>query len=192
VALLSPWLLGERPRRGDLGYMLVMAVGLVLCLADAEARFETAPNPVGGNLLAVVTGLFWALTVIGLRWLGRDGERAKHVPAAVVSGNLFAFLICLPAALPLPAPSATDLGIIVYLGVFQIGLAYVLLTSGLAEVPALEASLLLLLEPVLNSVWSWWMHGEVPAATALAGAALILASTVARALSRPSGPPTGR
>jgi drug/metabolite transporter (DMT)-like permease len=185
VAALSPWLLGERPQRSDFVYMAVMAAGLVLCLGDSEQRFETAPDPVTGNLLAVLTGLFWALTVIGLRWLGRDEESAKHVPAAVVSGNLVAFLVCLPAALPLPALEPVDLAIVVYLGVFQIGLAYLLLTSGLGSVRALEASLLLLIEPVLNSVWSWWLHGEVPSETALAGAALILGSTLVRARWRP-------
>ena len=43
---------------------------------------------------------------------------------------------------------------------FQIGLAYVCLSKGMPGVPALEASLLLLLEPVLNPVWAWVVHGE--------------------------------
>lgn len=180
VALLGPWLLRERLRRGDLVYMLVMAVGMVLCLGDAEARFATAPDPVTGNIVAVVTGLFWALTVLGLRWLGRDPESAEDVPAAVISGNLIAFLACLPAALPLPEVTAADVSIVVYLGVVQIALAYVLLTAGLERVPALEASLLLLIEPVLNSLWAWWVHGEVPSAIAVVGAGLILGSTLTR------------
>ena len=45
---------------------------------------------------------------------------------------------------------------------FQIGLAYGCLIEGLRGVPALEASLLLLLEPVLNPVWAWMVHGERP------------------------------
>lgn len=182
IALLAPWLLRERPRRGDLLYMAVMAVGLVLCLGDTQARFETAPDPVTGNVLAVFTGVFWALTVLGLRWLGRDAESSDQVAAAVVSGSLIAFLACLPAALPFPEFGASDVWIVVYLGVFQVGLAYVLLTAGIKTVSALEVSLLLLIEPVLNTLWAWWIHGEVPGPGSIAGAVLILGSTLAKAV----------
>jgi drug/metabolite transporter (DMT)-like permease len=48
--------------------------------------------------------------------------------------------------------------------------------------PALEASLFLLLEPVLNPLWAWLLQGEVPAAATLAGGAVILAATAARSL----------
>lgn len=193
VALLAPWLLRERPRRGDLVFMAVMAVGLVLCLGDTQARFETAPDPVTGNILAVVTGVFWALTVIGLRWLGKDTESSDQVAAAVVSGNLIAFLVCLPAALPLPELGAPDVWIVVYLGVFQIGLAYVLLTSGIKTVSALEVSLLLLIEPVLSALWAWSMHGEVPGSGSIAGAVLILGSTFGKVVfGSSSGPSPSR
>jgi drug/metabolite transporter (DMT)-like permease len=65
-----------------------------------------------------------------------------------------------------------------YLGVFQIGLAYYLLIRGLARLRAFEASLLLLLEPVLNPVWAWLVHGEQPGAWSLAGGAVILLATL--------------
>ena len=45
---------------------------------------------------------------------------------------------------------------------FQIGLAYCFVARGMARLPALEVSVLLLLEPVLNPVWTWLVHGEVP------------------------------
>jgi DME family drug/metabolite transporter len=73
--------------------------------------------------------------------------------------------------------------VITYLGVAQIGLAYVLLTRALRLVPALEASLLLLLEPVLNPVWAWIVHGEVPSPWSISGGALILLATAAKAVS---------
>ena len=197
VALLSPWLLAERPRRGELLYMLAMAVGLVLCLGDSEARFATAPDPWTGNLLGVVTGVFWAFTVLGLRWLGRDERRADEAQSAVVAGNLIAFLFCLPAALPFPVLSPGDVWIVLYLGAFQIGLAYVLLTAGIKTVSALETSLLLLVEPVFSALWAWWIHGEAPGPASLAGAALILGSTLFKAgleliRSRPRGDPAAR
>ena len=67
-----------------------------------------------------------------------------------------------------------------YLGAFQIALAYVFLIRGLKHVPALEASLLLLLEPVLNPVWAWMVHGERPGPWSIAGGLLILMATLAK------------
>jgi drug/metabolite transporter (DMT)-like permease len=96
---------------------------------------------------------------------------------AVVSGNLTAFLVSLPMALPLGPHAPVDWVVIVYLGVFQIALAYVLVTSGLRHIPALEASLILLIEPVLNPVWAWLFQGERPGAWALLGGGIILGAT---------------
>ena len=90
--------------------------------------------------------------------------------------------------------------LVAYLGTLQIGLSYALLTRGLPHVPALEATLLLLLEPVLNPIWAWLVHGEVPNAWSLGGGAVILVATLVKTLSdarrapealgnRPSGPP---
>lgn len=71
--------------------------------------------------------------------------------------------------------------VVIYLGVAQIALAYFFLTRGISKVPALEASLLLLLEPVLSPVWAWLVHREEPSLGALAGGGMILLATVIRA-----------
>jgi len=71
--------------------------------------------------------------------------------------------------------------VIVYLGSFQIALAYFLLTRALRDVRALEAALLLLVEPVLNPVWAWIVHGERPGPWALLGGAIILGATAVKA-----------
>jgi drug/metabolite transporter (DMT)-like permease len=72
-------------------------------------------------------------------------------------------------------PAWKDLAVVAYLGCFQIGLAYWLLTRAIKRVPVFEASLILLLEPVSNPIWSWLIHGERMDAWALAGAASVLA-----------------
>ena len=84
-------------------------------------------------------------------------------------------------ALPFADVSVRDAGLVVFLGVFQIGLAYALLTRATSRVTALEVTLLLLLEPVLNPVWSWVVHGERPSAWSLGGGAIILLATLLRA-----------
>jgi drug/metabolite transporter (DMT)-like permease len=120
--------------------------------------------------------------MMGLRWLekGRGGDAA----GAVVLGNLMAFAVGLPFALPV-APRPADVAILVFLGVFQIGLAYPLVLSALRRLSALEASLLLLVEPVLNPVWAWLAHGERAGTWALAGGAVILAATALRTWREP-------
>jgi drug/metabolite transporter, DME family len=96
----------------------------------------------------------------------------------VAAGNAIAFLISLPFLSGIPAGTAIDWLGVAYLGCFQ--LAVVLLSRGLRRVPALEASLLLLLEPALNPFWTWLVLRERPSAWAIAGGALILSATIAR------------
>ena len=69
-----------------------------------------------------------------------------------------------------------------YLGVFQIAVAYTFVTRGLRVIPALPAALILLIEPVLNPVWSWVFHGERPTSSALLGGVLILGATMLKSL----------
>jgi drug/metabolite transporter (DMT)-like permease len=180
VLVLSPWLLRERVRPADIGFMSLVGLGLALFFVGSQAPLATAPDPLRGNVLAAASGVTWALTVCGLRWMGKGTDDAAI--GAVVVGNAIAFLATLPRALPLVPHPATDWVIIAYLGIFQIGLAYVLVTSALRRMPAFEASIILLIEPAFNPLWAWAVHGEVPGAWALAGGALILGATTVRTL----------
>jgi drug/metabolite transporter (DMT)-like permease len=74
-----------------------------------------------------------------------------------------------------------DIAAILYLGIFQIALAYFLLGAGVRHIPAVEAGTLLLVEPALNPVWTWMLHGERPGIMAICGGVLILAASAARA-----------
>jgi drug/metabolite transporter (DMT)-like permease len=189
VLLASPLLLRERIRRGDVAFMAVVAVGMALFFIERPVAVATAPNPGLGNWVALLSAVFWAGTIIGLRWLGNRAGGDGNAMPTVVAGNAIACLVCLPFALPARG-GAVDWAVIAYLGVFQIGLAYVLLTGGLKHVGAVEASTLLLLEPALNPIWAWLVHGERPGVFALAGGALILGATLAKTAfdARPRAP----
>ncbi|MGH7581230.1 MAG: DMT family transporter [Gemmatimonadales bacterium] len=182
LALLAPWLLREPTRRQDLLFMAAVGLGLALFFLGVDAPVETAPDPVRGNLLAVGSGFFWALTVCGLRWMGAAGGARGSAAVAVVAGNAIAFALALPFALPFGSHGVGDWALMGYLGVFQIALAYVLVTRALTTIPALEASLILLIEPVLNPVWAWIFQGERPNAWALIGGGVILGATTIRAV----------
>jgi len=184
VVVLAPWLLRERVRAADLAFMGVLAAGLALLFVGGQRHFTTAPDPFLGNVLAAGSAVAWAFTVTGYRWLARlGGSGADHGPiaAAAAGGNLIVFLVCLPGAFPFAAGRATDWLIVIYLGVFQLGLAYVFLSRAITRVPALEASLFLLVEPVLSPVWAWLAHGETPGSLAVIGGAVILTATVLKA-----------
>jgi drug/metabolite transporter, DME family len=181
VLLAAPFLLGERIIKADLWFMLALAVGLAFFFIGKEAPLGTAPNPFAGNVAAAASGLTWAATVMGLRWLGTRSPDGSAIEPALLTGTIISAVAALWFALPLGTIRVTDWLIIGYLGVFQIGLAYTCLSKGLAGVPAVEASLLLLLEPVLNPIWSWLVHGEEPGPWAVGGGALILSATAVRA-----------
>jgi drug/metabolite transporter, DME family len=182
LLLLGPLILHERFRARDVAFLLGVAAGLVLCVIGQPEPTTTAPDPVRGNLLAVVCSITWALTLLGLRYIQRDQTQTGAGLSAVTLGNLFASLAAWPFAWPLPAATAAEWATIAYLGVCQIGLAYVFLTAAMRVLPALEVSLLLLIEPVLNPIWTWVIRGERPGDFTIIGGAIIIAATAIKSV----------
>lgn len=172
VVLLSPRLLGERPSRAELLTIPVYAVGLFCFFLD-----DLSPGQMLGNWVALGAGLAFATCIIGLRAIKDRG------PSALVYGNWMSALVTAPLWLLEPTPAPADLLVLVYLGVFQLGLAYLCFARGVARTPALEASLLVLLEPVLNPIWTFLLAGERPGRWALIGGGIVLGATLWRTLS---------
>ena len=180
LLLIGPWFLKEAVRTRDLVLAALIGVGMACFFWSGDGGSATAPDPRAGNFLAGITGLTWACTLAGFRWLNRAGEKETGLATAVL-GNLLGCVAALPmawsgaAAFP---PSFTDVTLLLYLGVFQIGAAYAFLSRGMRHVPAFEASALILLEPALNPLWSFLVHGERPGGLALAGGAIIIGATL--------------
>jgi DME family drug/metabolite transporter len=177
VLLLGPWLLHERVRRSDLFYIAAVALGLALFFAGRDLAVASAPDPPRGNVLALASGVTYALMLAGLRWQGKHGEPDAGLKTAA-AGNVLAFLIALPAALPVRGFSVADAAVILYLGLFQVGLAYWCLTRAIRYVPAFEATTMLQLEPAMSPVWTWLLHRESPNTWAMAGGVLIISATL--------------
>jgi drug/metabolite transporter, DME family len=171
VLLLSPWLLREVPTRGELLAVPVYALGLGLFFLD-----DLTAGQVTGNFAALVSGVAFAFAIVGLRLLRHEG------PAALVYGNVIAAAVTLPLWTSGPAAAGTDLALLVYLGVFQLGLAYLAFSRGVTGTPAIEASLLILLEPVLNPIWTFLLVGERPGPWAVVGGAVVLGATAWRTM----------
>jgi drug/metabolite transporter (DMT)-like permease len=169
VVMLSPLLLHERPSRGELLSIPVYGLGLALFFLD-----ELSAGQVAGNFVALASGVAFALCIISLRGLG------TRAVAAVAWGNVIAALVAAPLWAAGPTPTVLDLVLLAYLGIFQLGLAYALFARGVLHTPAVEASLLVLLEPVLNPIWTFLFAGERPGPWALTGGAIVLGATAVR------------
>lgn len=184
LLLLGPLLLREPLRRADFPLIAAAGAGMAVFFIGTQPAAATAPDPLRGNILAALSGTTWALTLAGLRWIGKSEDAHHSAMPTVVAGNLIACLVCLPMALPVADAGWRDAAVAGYLGIFQIGLAYACLTRALRHVPAVEASTVLLAEPALSPVWAYLAHGERPGTWALAGGALILAAATANAWRR--------
>jgi drug/metabolite transporter (DMT)-like permease len=182
LVLLSPLVLRERVGRRDYAFVAIIFCGLLLVLSGATPGSTSAPDPLHGNMLGAACGVFWALTLLSMRVLGRSGEAGAASYAVPALGNLIACLACLVPASLNPAPGLDDWLVVLYLGVFNVALAFVCLSRGIRHLTAVETSVILLLEPALNPVWTWLISGERPSRLAMAGGVLIMLATGLRIL----------
>jgi drug/metabolite transporter (DMT)-like permease len=190
LLLLSPLLLREAIQRWDVLLIVALASGAWLLFAGTPEPLLTAPRPQLGNALALAASGTWALSLLGMRWIAVRGATTREEPLAiVVAGCLLAFaaavLALLPEAIyPVAQWRIEDWLIVGYLGTFQIGLAYFFVTHAMRSVTALEASLLLLAEPVFTPIWAWLVLAESPTPLALLGGGIIVAAVAANTLLR--------
>jgi drug/metabolite transporter (DMT)-like permease len=135
---------------------------------------EFSAKDVAGMLVALTIPVAAAANVVTLRAFA---ARLDLIPAVMIGGALSA-LLALPFAMPFAA-SARDIGLLAFLGVFQLGLPCMLLVIASRSLPAPQIALLGLLEVVLGPLWAWLGAGEAPGAATLAGGAIVLAALVA-------------
>ena len=173
VALFSIWRLRERPQRSDWLTMFAIAVGMLLFFGG-----KLSPEGLRGNLIAVVSGMCVALFLIALRQQ-KDGSPTE----TVLLGNLIAAAIGLPFIMFGDQPlNIREISIILFLGIFQLGLTFILVTLAIKKLSAMESILIESLAPVLNPVWVFLFINEIPTPSAIAGAAVIVSAVTIRAI----------
>ncbi|MEO7724156.1 MAG: DMT family transporter, partial [Chthoniobacterales bacterium] len=170
VALIGRWYLGERASRIDWVVIAVALFGIALFFLD---RLTTAG--MWGNIIALGSGLCFAAVALFLR-----KEKAGSPVASIVLGNIIVALAGLPFMLQAPSLGEGGLWRLVLLGTVQLGLPYVFYAIAIKEVTALEATLIPLLEPVLNPLWVMLALGERPGSWAIVGGLLVLAAVLGR------------
>lgn len=177
VLILEPIFYKEKFRARDF-------ITVALCLAGMSLFFvgKLRPEDVSGNLLALASGLCFALFFLLLRHSkARDVNRAS----SAIYGNLIAVAICTPWFLGAVKRgiNVTDFARIAYLGIVQIGFAYLLFTQAMARgVRSLDAGIIGYIEPVLNPVWVFLFIGERPTGWAIVGGVIIIVSVLSHTI----------
>ena len=163
VLLLSPLVLREPMRARDSIAVAVALSGMALFFVG---RFEA--RGMAGNGMALLSSFFFAGLILALR---REHGSSR---AAVAWGNVFIAMALFPFVMHDLGLTLKSFVALLFLGVFQIGLAYACFVKGLRDVTATQASLTGMLEPVANPVWVLLFLGEKPSLYAVIGAAIVL------------------
>ena len=153
-------------------------ITIIICFLGMILFFmgELSPGHLEGNLAALLSGVAFAAFFLGMR-----KNKSEYQFSSIFYGNIFIALVCIPSLFSINALVINDLWMVVYLGIFQIGIAYAIFSYGLKRVYAIEASIIGMIEPVLNPVWVFFGYGEVPSFMAIIGGVIIVATITIRA-----------
>lgn len=191
AGLLMPG--ADRIGRRDVLLGAACLTGLGLFFGD-----RLSPEGMTGNVLAVVSGASFAAMTLSLRrqMAGVGGAAAPDPLPAVAAGNALVSLCCLPwMAADVGKFGPVHWAVIAGLGTLQIGLPYLLFTRAVRHVAPVRATLIAMVEPILNPVWVALFAAEVPGPWAMAGGAVLLSAlavdaVVPRAVTPKVAPPT--
>ncbi len=162
----------KAPKTMELVTMLFAFAGTILFFFDGLSG-----KYVFGNFLALGAGLCFS-GVLFINFLPGSSSEDSSMLAFGLS-----FLISLPWVPEVfKAPSASSIGAIFIIGIFQVGLAYVFFSKGSRLTSSVTASLIGLLEAIMNPFWVYLFYGEKVGRFALFGAVLILGSLAAHIL----------
>lgn len=177
VLVLEPIFYKERFRTRDLATVAACLGGMSLFFVG-----QLRPQDVSGNIMALASGFCFALFFLLLR---HSQARAVNRASSTIYGNLIVVLICAPAFFGAVQRgiSAADTARVAYLGIVQIGFAYLLFTLAMARgVRSVDAGIIAYVEPVLNPVWVFLFIGERPSGWAIVGGAIIITSVLVHML----------
>ncbi|MBR0455983.1 MAG: DMT family transporter [Firmicutes bacterium] len=169
ILIISAVFFKQKMQKQDVLVVCITMGGMVLFFLD-----QLSPGNMLGNLFGILAGIFLAQMFV---MVGRGGDD----DATRMSGIMIAHVLTLLIGLPIGIPQTTEIAAIeivyvIILGVFQLGIPYVLYGIASRDCPPLACSLIGMLEPLLNPVWVAIFIGEVPGPFALVGAVIIIAT----------------
>lgn len=167
VIFFSDRFLGERPSKQDYVTVIGVMLGMLIFVYDGLSN-----NGILGNILAMLSGLFFA----GIILLTRKMQASSPFESLFL-GNLLTVVLCSPFLFTTKI-TTDDFGLLLLLGVFQLGLPYVLYSFSIKHIKAVQASLITTLEPILNPIWVFLFTGECPSILSLIGGGIVVISVV--------------
>ena len=158
-------------------YEKINIVTIIICFLGMLLFFmgEISPGHMTGNIIALFSGIAFAAFMLGMR-----KNKKEYQFSSIFYGNILVFLFCTPYMFGIKNLSLNNFLMVSYLGIFQIGIAYIIFSYGLKRILAIEASLLSMIEPVLNPVWVFLGYGEIPSLAAIAGGIIIITAITVR------------
>ena len=172
VLIFEPLINKTRYERINVITVGVCVIGMILFFVG-----KLEPGHLEGNFVALVSGITFAALFLGMK---KNDQQFQQ--SSIFWGNILVALICFPFLSSLKMISFSDLWMVSFLGVFQIAFAYAFFASGLKRIFAVEASIIAMVEPVLNPVWVLIGYGETPSLTAFIGGLIILTAIIVRSL----------
>ena len=167
IVIYSVLFFHKKVRKQDAAVVLCTMLGIALFFID-----QLAPGYVLGNLVGIASGMFMAGMFVTVGEIETE-ERFS----GILNGQALTFLAGLPFFIfTRPVITPTAILALLTLGVFQLGLSYVLYVKASKYCPPLACCLLGAIEPLLNPVWVFLFNGEKPGIFALIGAVIVIVS----------------
>ena len=172
VALFGYMFLGERSTFVDWATIIILLLGLALFFFD-DLSFDGYL----GNVLAILSGMFFA----GLTLLLRK-QKDDSPSDSIFLGNILTLVIGLPVIVGGTEFDLNSIILILLLGVLQLGIPYILYTTAIKHVTALDAIIFPVIEPILNPILVFIVLGETLGSWSVFGGALVLSGVIFRAI----------
>ena len=167
VLVFSALLFHQKMRRADVVAVLFTLLGISLFFFD-----QLSPGNMLGNVIALMAGFFMALMYL---FMGNGDESTRM--SGIFLGHIITALVGVPFAFfTTTALTTTTVVSILALGIFQLGIPYVLYGISAKHCPVLMVSLISAIEPLLNPVWVFLFDGEAPGLFALLGGVVVILS----------------
>ena len=138
-----------------------------------------------GNMFAIVSGICFAVFSLLLR-KQRTENKTENTLGSTIMGNALVAVIAFFFIFPNFALSGSETLILLYMGIFQIGISYVIFNVGIKYVSATESMIIATMEAIFNPIWVFLGIGETPSVYAIAGGLIIFSAILWRNLSRPA------
>ena len=169
ILIISVLFLHQKIKRREIVVVIITAAGIVLFFLD-----QLSPGNIAGNILGILAGLFLSIMFV-LVGQGGDDDSIR------MSGILFAHILTAAAGIPVGAYftssiAPSEIWFVIILGVFQLGIPYVLYAIAAKDCSPLACSLIGMLEPLLNPVWVFLFDGERPGFFAFIGGMIVIAA----------------